>query len=196
MPSSVTDVFAAAGLAPEGVVPWGAPMPISEPGVYVVALTADATSVAQISELPLDEEALATLLARPELRVDGEPATHDALAARFAACWLPDEVVVYIGLSSRPLRQRVREYYVTRLGTSRPHAGGWFVKTLAAPLSVHYAAAPAFEAAERKMLDAFAAATSAASRARLHDSARPIPYANLRWLGHRRKQHGIDGARD
>jgi hypothetical protein len=46
------------------------------------------------------------------------------------------------------------------------------------------------------MLDAFAAATSPTTRARLHDPARPIPYANLRWLGHGRKRHGIDGARD
>jgi hypothetical protein len=38
--------------------------------------------------------------------------TRETLAARFAACWLPDEVIIYIGLWSRSLRERVREYYV------------------------------------------------------------------------------------
>jgi len=133
---------------------------------------------------------------RPQLRLDGKPVTSDRLAARFAACWLPDEVVVYIGLSSRPLRRRLREYYVTPLGAGRPHAGGWFVKTLDSPLYVHYAATPRFEAAEQAMLDAFVAATSASARANLRDQARPIPFANLRWVGHGRKQHGLDGARD
>jgi hypothetical protein len=124
--------------------------------------------------------------------------TRETLAARFAACWLPDEVIVYIGLSSRPLRKRVRvrEYYVTPLGAARPHVGGWFAKTLNAQLYIHYAATPAFQSAEQAMLDAFAAATSIEARAGLQDRARPIPFANLRWLGHGRKQHGIEGARD
>ena len=82
------------------------------------------------------------------------------------------------------------------LGAARPHAGGWFAKTLNAPLYIHYAATLAFESAEQAMLDAFAAATSIEARVGLQDPARPIPYANMRWLGHGRKQHGIDGARD
>jgi hypothetical protein len=197
MPSTIVDVFAAAGVTPDGVVPWLAPVPAREPGVYVVALTIETASLtAALAQIPLDDHALGSLLARPQLRVNGQPPTREALAARFAACWLPDEVIVYIGLSSRPLRERLREYYVTPLGAARPHAGGWFVKTLDVPLYVHYAPTPAFAAAEQAMLDAFAAATSPPTRARLHDPARPIPYANLRWVGHGRKRHGIDGARD
>lgn len=170
-------------------------MPERQPGVYVVALTSERSSLSAARvEIALDETALATLLARPALRVDGRPATLAALAARLAACWLPDEVVVYVGLSSRPLKRRVREYYVTPLGARSPHAGGWPLKTLALPLYVHYASTPAFADAEQDMLDAFAAATSAEARASLHDPTRPIPFANLRWRGHGRKQHGIAGA--
>jgi hypothetical protein len=195
MPTTVADVFAAAGLTPAGCVTWAAPVPEGKPGVYVVALTEKPTSLdAALGATPLDDRALATLLARPRLQIDKQAPTRATLAARLAACWLPDEVVVYIGLSSRPLRQRVHEYYVTRLGARSPHAGGWPVKTLTAPLYVHYAPTLSFAAAEQTMLDAFAAATSAETRARLHDPTRPIPYANLRWLGHGRKRHGIDGA--
>ena len=38
--------------------------------------------------------------------------------------------------------------------------------------------------------------TTAVTWARLHDPARPIPFANLRWEGHGRKAHGIEGAYD
>lgn len=197
MPTTVAASFASAGLSPDGVVAWGTPVPVGDPGVYVVALTDETDSLdAALADIPLRDEALAALLARPNLRVDGLPATRPVLAARLASCWLPDEVIVYIGLSSRPLRKRVYEYYATPLGAGRPHAGGWFAKTLAAPLYVHYAATPAFADAEQALLDAFATATSTKARAGLHDPPRPIPYANLRWLGHGRKQHGIDGARD
>jgi hypothetical protein len=195
MPSAVSDIFAAANLTPAGCVDWGKAVPEFAPGVYVVALTDESDSVdAALPICPLDEAALAVLLARPQLRVDDRPPTREMLAVRLAALWLPDEVVVYIGLSSRPLATRVHEYYITRLGARSPHAGGWPLKTLATSLYVHYAPAPSFAPAEQAMLDAFAGATSDETRARLHDSARPIPFANLRWLGHGRKRHGIDGA--
>jgi hypothetical protein len=197
MPSTVAALFSAVGLTSEGVVAWGEPVPLAMPGVYQVALTANAESAAAaLPIIPLDEKALARLLARPQLRVDGQTANRSTLAARLAACWLGDEVVVYVGRSGRPLRKRLREYYKTPLGAGRPHAGGWLVKTLAAPLYVHYAATPDFVAAERTMVDAFAANSSPAARARLLDPVRPIPFGNLTWEGHGRKLHGVEGARD
>lgn len=49
---------------------------------------------------------------------------------RLATFWLPDEVVLYIGLAGASVRKRVRQYYRTPLGDKRPHAGGWWLKTL------------------------------------------------------------------
>lgn len=202
MPSSVTDLFAAADLVPEGVVPWGTPVPKPKPGrdhtgVYVVALTPNVDSLDEaVPTPPYNAAAMRTLLSRPQLQVDGVRATPGTLAARLVACWLSDEVVVYVGRSSRPIHRRVDEYYKTRLGARSPHKGGWPVKTLALPLFVHYATTPEFVTAERYMLDSFAAATDPKTRSRLHDPARPIPYANLRWEGHGRKAHGIGGACD
>lgn len=49
MPSTVADVFAAAGLAPADVVRWGQRLPCDSPGVYAVALTAHADAVTELS---------------------------------------------------------------------------------------------------------------------------------------------------
>ncbi len=44
------------------------------------------------------------------------------------------------------------------------------------------------------MLTAFSANVSNQARGALHDSDRPIPFANLEWPPRRYKQHGIKGA--
>jgi hypothetical protein len=198
MPSSVAGLCAAAGLAPEGAVRWGAPVPETRPGVYLITLTAGVAAVTgTLPEMPVDADCLRQLLnARPELRLDGKrPAVAD-LRARLAAFWLPDEVVVYIGLAGQPLARRVAQYYCTPLGAKRPHAGGWWLKTFAAldNLWVHYATTPDFRVAELTMLSAFAAAVSAASREALPDAERVARFANLRAGDELVKRHGITGA--
>jgi hypothetical protein len=45
-PITVTEVFAAAGLTPQGVIPWRGAVPEQRPGVYVVALVSDADGTA------------------------------------------------------------------------------------------------------------------------------------------------------
>jgi hypothetical protein len=198
MPSTVTEAFAAAGLAPHGAVPWGTPLPEREPGLYVVALTSSAAdSQAACAEAPLAHERFEHLLSlRPELLLDGTRPDADELATRIASFWLPDEVVLYVGLAGQPLRTRVRQYYNTPLGARKPHAGGWWLKTLANldELWVHYAATPGYVDAEVAMLRAFADAVAPSSRERLPDRERIAPYANLRTSTGRIKRHGITGA--
>jgi hypothetical protein len=200
MPSTVSAVFAAAGLAPEGVVRWGTPIPRSEPGVYAVATTDQVDAAAQERLLcPLSPEALDELLdVRPELRLDGTRPDRDTLGQRLTAMWLPDEVIAYIGLAGTSLRSRVRGYYSTSLGARRPHAGGWPLKTLSnlMDLWVHYAACSDPCEAEHEMLGAFQAEVSSSSRAALQDPNLPIPFANLEWAKGQRKGHGITGARE
>jgi hypothetical protein len=200
MPSTVSAVFAAAGLVPEGVVRWGTPIPRNDPGVYAVAL------IDQIDDLarerlpcPLSPRALDELLdVRPELRIDEARPDRDTLAQRLAALWFPDEAVAYIGLAGTSLRSRVRAYYSTPLGARRPHAGGWPLKTLSnlMDLWVHYAACADPLEAEHEMLGAFQAEVSSSSRAALQDPDLPIPFANLEWAKGQRKRHGITGARE
>ena len=130
MPSTVADLFAAAGLEPGGPVRWGTVLPETRPGVYAVALTDDPTSTAAARETaPLDRVALDHLLTvRPELRMNLAPPDADDLIERIGGLWLPDEVVLYLGLAGTSLRTRVGQYYKTPLGARRPHAGGWWLR--------------------------------------------------------------------
>jgi hypothetical protein len=201
VPSSVAAVFAAAGLEPEGVVAWGKPAGDERSGVYVVALTDERDSLDRTLRVaPIADAELAELLAvRPELTLDGKRPTVPELEARLGAFWLPDEVIVYIGLATS-LRSRVRSFYHTPIGARRPHSGGWFLKTLANldQLYVHFARVADFDDAETSMLEAFIAGVSPETRARLTDPAHPWPFANLelRRDGRKiRKAHGIKGAR-
>src|SRR3954454_8978684 len=107
MPSSVAHIFEAAGAELAGVVPWGvSPRPSEAPagaaiGIYVVALTDDPGSLeAPPPRAPVSESAVDELLSiRPELTLDGVRPEPQELAARLSAFWLPDEVVLYIGLA-------------------------------------------------------------------------------------------------
>lgn len=200
MPTSVASAFKGAGLRAQGVVQWRSPVPVAAPGVYIVALTAEADDItATRGRCPISQDAVSGLLdLRPELRVDGSRPDAVALASRLASCWLPDEVIVYIGLAGTSLTTRVAQYYATPLGARRPHAGGWPLKTLSVldRLWVHYSACDDTDGAERAMVDAFIGGVSASSRASLCDPQVPLPFANLQVPRGPRKQHGITGARE
>lgn len=174
VPSTVADIFAAAGVSPAGVVQWGTPptppTPPTAPatGIYVVALTNQLdSSTGAVAAPPISETAVDELLAvRPELTLDRARPTGEQLVQRLAAFWLPDEVVVYIGLAgprkNRPAQgevaKRVGEYYDTPLGANGPHAGGWPLKTLACldDLYVHYAYCDRVNKAEDDCIGHFA----------------------------------------
>jgi hypothetical protein len=200
MPATVNDLLAAAGLQPGGSVRWGTPLPASRPGIYLVALDASPdTRTATLAEAPISAARVAELLrVRPELRLDRSRPTVGALTERLAGCWLPDETVLYIGLAGTSLERRVSQYYATPLGARRPHAGGWFLKTLSNldELTVHYAAAVDPAAAERELLKAFIDGVDGASCDGLHGPACPYPFANLIGPTGVRKAHGITGARE
>lgn len=198
MPSTVRQVFASFDLKIQGAVRWGTPVPERKPGVYVVALAEQADRVAgTLRRCPLDRRQLDALLGvRPELELDGKRPMAAALARRLSDFWLPDETILYVGLSSRPLRTRVGEYYRTPLGARKPHAGGWWLKTLK-PLprfSVYYAATADYVDAEDELLRYFARNVSDQSRRALRDHERVMPFANLKDADDLIKAHGISGA--
>ena len=198
MPSTVADVFAAAGVSPAGVVRWQTAIPQPKAGVYAVSLTDDiASTEGACADAPIDRARLEHLLAaRPELLLDGARPTAAELVDRLRRFWLADEVVLYIGLASQSVRTRVGQYYTTPLGARKPHAGGWWLKTLSVlnELWVHFAATPDFSAAEEHALRAWASAVSSRSRAALHDRERVAPFANLRTASGAIKAHGVTGA--
>jgi hypothetical protein len=200
MPSSVSNIFAAASLEPVEVVRWGERLAESRPGVYAVALTHEPKSTSESRpKAPLSRSGLVGWLkVRPELRLDGERPSVPVLAKRLGAFWLPDEVVLYIGSTRRPLCRRVDEFYNTPLGARRPHAGGHFLKTLddLSDLWVHVAPAGDPRGAEDSMLRQFCSRVSEASRESLFDAVHPFPFANIEWPQGTRKRHGLTGTKE
>ena len=198
MPTSVAELFAAADLTPSGPVRWGAPIQEGGSGVYAVSLTSEPDSIrGSLAEPILDRRGIATWLDHaPALTLDGGRPTATDLGVRIARFWLPDEVVLYIGLATS-LRSRVRGYYRTPLGARRPHSGGYFLKVLEnlGDLWVYYAPHPDPSAAESLMLRRFCSGVSDRSKLAIHDPAHPFPFANLEWPPGVRKSHGIRGAR-
>lgn len=156
--TTVREAFAAAGLIPEGCVPWGSAVQASGPGVYAVATTSDPDQPAGLDVAPLDLEAVrGPLIVRPEASVDGAPATETSLSARLASMWVPGEPIIYIGLAGTSLARHIRQFCVTAIGARAPHAGGWPVKMLDGHgLWVHHATCDDAKAAERAMVDSFA----------------------------------------
>lgn len=199
MPSTVSGLMSAVGLEPSGVVPWGAPVPEVSTGVYVVSLTESTKSTNEaLPYAPTDKSTLDDLLnACGRLTLDSipQPRPRD-IADRMVRYWLPDEVVLYIGLAGQPLRTRVRQYYKTPIGAAKPHKGGWWLKTLSIlpDLYVHYAVTPDFKEAEEEMMRTFARNISASSKGDWPSGEPIMPFANLRDGDWRRRNHGIKGA--
>lgn len=198
MPSTIAVLLEASGLRHEGCVCWETPVPLSGPGIYLVGLDKDPSRLAKtLPDASISLDWIDQLLrVRPELRLDGRRPSGAELARRLAGFWIPDETVLYVGVARTSVRARVGAYYRTLLGARRPHAGGWFLKTLAnlQSLYVHYAVAANPLHSEDAALGAFVANGSDTTRKRLHDATRPLPFANLEWPQGLRKLHGIRGA--
>lgn len=103
--------------------------------------------------------------------------------------------MLYIGRASKSVRKRVRDYYRTPLGATRPHAGGWWLKTLKVlpDLHVHFTRTNDYLQAEKAMLGEFAKRVSPGSQAALHDPERPMPFANRKNEDDLPKRHLISG---
>ena len=108
MPCTVRELFAAADATPVGSVQWGVQMPSKEPGVYIVTITDDTDACTGRKKALI----------------------HPEYATKLRERWLPGEVVLYIGMTTRPLRKRLGEFYRHRLGDPGPHVGGECIKAL------------------------------------------------------------------
>lgn len=199
--TAVQALFEAAGLTPVEPVRWKSHVPTSRPGVYVVAVTADAKAslVSSSNKCPVDEASVLELLrVRPEATIDGRPATAAAMCDRLELMWPRGESAVYIGRAGTSLSKRIGQFYRTRLGARGPHAGGWPVKMLADQrnLWVHYSPCADPTLAEQLMVNAFVSGVPTPVSSALIDPAAPLPFANLEFPGGRRKRHGISGVKE
>jgi hypothetical protein len=199
MPTTVAEAFAAVSLSRDGVVKWGTEPAISKSGVYIVSLVESLdTCDGKLNEAPLERAKFQRWLkVCPELTLDGNRPTVQELMNRIRGFWIPDEVILYIGLAGIPLSTRLGQYYSTPIGARSPHSGGYFLKLLSNRNNVwvHYAQCSDFNRKESGMLRRFCEHVSQDSRRTLKDPVHPFPFANLEWPPGTRKSHGLLRAR-
>jgi transcription elongation factor GreA len=191
MPLRAADLIRSVGLTVDGPVQWGHSARSNSPGVYAVELPAP------LPNAPVDHTILRAWIERvPTLMVDGARPTPHELADRLGAFWYADQTVLYIGRTSRSLRNRVEGLYQTPLGDPRPVSGGHWIKTLRdqPKMLVWWADTDADEEAEDALLSAFEKAVDPATAERLRDPTVVVPFANMQGADSLRKDSGITGA--
>lgn len=197
--TTVEELFIAAGVVDIGVVPWGSDVPLDSPGVYVVSLNADANATTGAADCSVDDGYVRMLIAeRPEATIDRMPATVQTMTDRLRQLWVPGEPAIYIGLAGGSVRDRIGQFYSTRIGARAPHAGGWPIKMIdqrVSPLWVHFGATSDPDGAERTMVARFVAGVRQEAAAMLVDPSAPLPFANLSFPQGRRKAHGMTGVK-
>jgi transcription elongation factor GreA len=180
----------AVGLMPDGPGVLGRPIRAGGSGVYVVELPAP------LPRAPLDLSLVGKWIERlPGLRLDGQPPTSKALAARLASFWIPSMPVLFVGSSEKSIAGRIQALERHVLGDRQPHASSQWLKALRIDgLRVWWAATDAPEEYEDAVLAAFGERVPAEERAALPDTSVVLPFANLRTPSGGRKATGITGA--
>jgi transcription elongation factor GreA len=189
-PLDAAGLLRSVGLLADGPAVWGRPIRAPGPGIFIVELPLPPASA------PIDINRVGKWLEHvPTIRIDGKTPTSKEIAARLAAFWIPSAAVLYIGTSEQSVAARVGAIERTVLGDRRPYPGAGWLKTLAMldRARVWWAGTTATEEYEDALISAFAAAVPEAERARLHDSAVVLPFANLRSVGGEKKAHGLTG---
>lgn len=121
--------------------------------------------------------------------------TSDRLVERLKSFWLPDETILYIGMTGSSLGKRVRDYYKTKLGDPKPHRGGQWIKTLEnlEHLNIYWTTTEKenAKALEQAFLRTFVENVSQKSLTHLSDPYHPYPFANIEFPKGTKKNHGI-----
>lgn len=133
---TINEVFRAAGLEPNGPLPWKQNVEEPTKGVYVVVAKPGSRNcplcpikTARLREIELEFERV---------------------------LWVAGEGVVYIGQTTRQaLKKRIDQFYKHQYGKGSPHHGGQAVHLLNCDLEIYWSSADHPKRAEAKMLFAF-----------------------------------------
>ena len=202
MPTTPIDLFNHVNLNIKGQVKWNTQIPDDEYGLYVVALTDKADKLICNKIIQFDETAIenwfSTISSKgKKLLVDKVPASKESLKNRLNGFWLPDETIIYIGKAGKQtLNKRINQYYETKLGSKRPHAGGHWSNVLKNlnELTVFYADCSKrhIDQTEELMISYFQDNVSSNTRQTLHDKINCFPFANKEINKKKRKMHGLN----
>lgn len=210
MPTTPLEIFQRIGLQIKGQVKWNTSIPQDKCGLYVIALT-DVQDKMVCHNLPQFNNSafdnwLSTVRAgNKQILVDNLIANSQQIKNRLSKFWLSDETIVYIGkagpTNSRTLRKRVDEYYKTKLGCDKKHAGGHWLNVLqnVNQLTVFYCdyVNNDIEEKEEEMMSYFIENVSAFTKENLFDKVNCFPFANKEIHRHSlkskiKKNHGLN----
>jgi len=189
-PRTAADLMRSLGLDVDGPQRWGGLPTSRAPGIFAVE------TATPLPTAPIDLAEVRRWLERvPGLRLDGERPTQTTLAQRLASFWIPSEMLLYVGRTSKSLGSRVAAMYATELGHRRPHPGGHWLKTLRDPSSLRlwWAETDAAEEYEDALISAFVDAIPSETRERLASAGDVLPWANLESVGGAVRSTGLSG---
>jgi hypothetical protein len=193
MPSTVKNIIDEVGLKIDGVVKWGEPIRIKEPGIYIVAISGKENKNDCIENPLINKEAVKKWIENtPEMTLDFNKPEVEMLIERIKEYWIPDETILYIGMTKRDLSKRIKEFYRHKLGKGSPHKGGDWLKTLENinDLYIYYAATDENEKYEKMLMMVFGRnMTRNLNKPRIYEVA--VPFANKERERNNRKNHGI-----
>lgn len=197
MPSTVSQLLKTVNLDLKGSVKWKEKVNSNSQGVYIVSLSNNPDeNLGLLKEAPISNDVIKFWLNKVQtFELDNQRAPScDSVTERISKFWLPDENILYIGMTTTPLKTRIAAYYSTELGERKPHAGGHWLKVLSNidDLYVYYSeCSTPPKLLEDKMLECFINNVSDSSKNILYDKIRTFPFANLEYPKGKKKLHGL-----
>lgn len=196
MPTLISELLKSQNLKLTGKVKWGEKVNSNSPGVYIVSLSNDPEkSLGLLAKAPISFDMIRFWLNKINtFKLDNQRnPSCEIVAERISKFWLPDENILYIGMTNSSLSARVSQYYNTELGEKRPHCGGHWLKTLSnfSDLYVYYSECENPELVEISLMDSFSSNVSKESVEGLYNHSLILPFANLEHPSTGRKRHGI-----
>ena len=194
MSLTVKELFDSVDKKIMGQVKWNEKINCRLPGVYCVSISSKEDVLETIEEYPVSLNKIEEWIEYvPDMKVDGNRSTVEAVVERLNKFWLPKETILYIGKAGTSLRNRVNQYYTTKLGNRSPHAGGHWLKTLdnLNDLNVFWTTSGDKDAEEleQELLRKFVESINYKNE--LYDAEHPFPFANLEHPKGKKKRHGI-----
>lgn len=196
MPTSVKQLFNSNGKEIMGQVKWGQRVNCQMPGVYVVAMATVADEIVCYEDAPVSKHLVEEWINYvPQMLIDNQTPTPDKIVHRLKSFWLPDETILYIGMTTASIHDRVYQYYKTKIWEPSPHHGGHWIRTLEnyKQLNIYWTTTEKSVAQEleHQFLNTFVKNTSNSNFSSLHDPSHPFPFANLEFPKRNYKAHGI-----
>ncbi|MBS1735812.1 MAG: hypothetical protein JSS98_04315 [Bacteroidetes bacterium] len=191
MPTTVEELFKSSKLTLFAQIKWGQKIPLRKCGFYVVAISDKADELICHAKPQIDNNEIGKWIdvvkqGGKTILIDKKPGDVVSIKNRLEKLWLPDETILYIGKAGptkkRTVEKRLQEYYETKLGSKRKHAGGHWLNVLSnlSSLNVFLAEYPEKDINEKEeqLISYFMEKVSNETKANLHDGNNCYPFAN------------------